>query len=182
LRCQFLPRKGRDENRSLRLNPFHVSCTTPAPCRIAILGFGTVGSAVARRLAAGAGRGLQLTHICDRRARQKRTRRTAQSGAADANWTDRFDDLLTSDVDVNAAVISGECAGDVEISGTGAGGDATAVAILSDILTIARGRAAIVPAPSLAAPRRVRGIGIWNPEFSFQIPNSKFRIPKMEAV
>ena len=397
MRCQFLPRKGRDEIRSLSLNPFHVSCITPAPCRIAILGFGTVGSALARRLAAGAGRGLQLTHICDRRAREKRTRWTLQSGAADAIWTDRFDDLLASDVDVivesiggiepasewiraalaagksvvtankqviasdgpallalaarqgrqlrfeaavggampivralgeglagdcltrivailngttnavlsrmesagcsfdsaladarargyaeadpsmdvdgldaraklailctqafglrvhpeaietrsarsitpadvgrarraggsvrqlayaaydyasrtltawvaprlvprdslfarttgarNAAVISGAFAGDVEISGTGAGGDATAVAILGDILTIARDRAAIVAAPALSVPRNIRGFGIWNSEFgiwnsefAFQSPNSKFQIHKVEAV
>jgi homoserine dehydrogenase len=58
----------------------------------------------------------------------------------------------------NAAVISGEFAGDVEISGTGAGGDPTAVAILSDILTIARDRAAIVPAPVLSVPQTIRGI------------------------
>ena len=82
----------------------------------------------------------------------------------------------------NAAVISGEFAGDVEISGTGAGGDATAVAILGDLLTIARDRAAIVPAPVLSVPRTVRGLGIWNSEFAFQIPNSEFRIQEVEAV
>jgi homoserine dehydrogenase len=37
----------------------------------------------------------------------------------------------------NAAVISGAHSGDITISGTGAGGDATAVAILSDLLAIA---------------------------------------------
>ena len=388
LRCQFLPREGRDENRSLSLNSFHVSGTSPTRCRIGILGFGTVGSAVARRLLAPV-HGLLLTHICDRRAGEKRTRWGPPS-AAPTNWTDRFDDLLASDVDVivesmggiepasaciraalcagksvvtankqviaadgpsllalaarqgrqlrfeaavggampivralgeglagdrvtaiaailngttnavlsrmeaagcslesaladardrgyaeadpsmdldgldaraklailcaqafslrvnpdaietrstrsitpadiervrraggsvrqvayaaydrksctltasvapqivprhslfarttgprNAAVISGEFAGDVEISGTGAGGDATAVAILGDLLTIARDRAAIVPAPVLSVPRTVRGLGIWNSEFAFQIPNSEFRIQEVEAV
>jgi len=82
----------------------------------------------------------------------------------------------------NAAVISGEFAGDVEMSGTGAGGDATAVAILGDLLTIARDRAAIVPAPVLSVPRTIRGLGIWNSEFAFQIPNSEFRIQEAEAV
>jgi homoserine dehydrogenase len=51
----------------------------------------------------------------------------------------------------NAAVISGEYSGDITIAGAGAGGDATAVAILSDVLAIARDRAAIVPAPVLTS-------------------------------
>jgi homoserine dehydrogenase len=51
----------------------------------------------------------------------------------------------------NAAVISGEYSGDITIAGAGAGGDATAVAILSDVLAIARDRAAIVPAPILTS-------------------------------
>lgn len=58
----------------------------------------------------------------------------------------------------NAAVISGVHAGDVEIAGVGAGGDATAVAVISDILAIARDRAAVVPAPVLSAPRRIVGL------------------------
>ena len=49
----------------------------------------------------------------------------------------------------NCAVISGEHAGQIAISGAGAGGSATAVAIISDVLAIARDRAAIVPAPHL---------------------------------
>jgi homoserine dehydrogenase len=59
----------------------------------------------------------------------------------------------------NAAVISGAYAGDIEISGAGAGGDATAVAVISDIIAIARDRAAIVQAPVLVPPHRILGIG-----------------------
>lgn len=58
----------------------------------------------------------------------------------------------------NAAILSGEYAGDIGIFGAGAGGDATAVAILGDLITIARDRAAIVPAPTLTAPRTIKGI------------------------
>lgn len=49
----------------------------------------------------------------------------------------------------NAALITSEHAGEMGIFGTGAGGDATAVAILGDLVAIARDRAAIVPPPRL---------------------------------
>ncbi len=49
----------------------------------------------------------------------------------------------------NAAVVTCTYAGEITLSGQGAGGDATAVAIIGDLLAIARDRAAIVPAPVL---------------------------------
>jgi len=58
----------------------------------------------------------------------------------------------------NAAIITGEHAGDIGVFGAGAGGAATAVAAIGDLLTIARDRAAIVPAPALAAPSVIVGI------------------------
>lgn len=51
----------------------------------------------------------------------------------------------------NAAVITGEHAGEIGIFGAGAGGDATAVAVISDVAAIARDRAAIIPAPRLSS-------------------------------
>jgi homoserine dehydrogenase len=60
----------------------------------------------------------------------------------------------------NAAVITGEHSGETGLFGAGAGGDATAVAIISDIAAIARDTAAIVPAPVLNS--------------KFHIPNSEF--------
>ena len=80
--------------------------STPSRCRVGLLGFGTVGSAVARRLTSHAFRGLELTHIFDRRAHQKRNRLSA-GGPGRIVWTDRIDDVLTSDVDVVVEAVGG---------------------------------------------------------------------------
>lgn len=90
------------------LNSFQTSGNSPgAPrCQVGILGFGTVGSAIARRLTSPHSTpSLQLTHICDRRAREKRGRQP--QAISDLVWTDRFDDLLASDVDVIVEVVGG---------------------------------------------------------------------------
>lgn len=90
------------------LNSFQTSGNSPGRerCSVGILGFGTVGSALARRLtAADSVSSLYLTHICDRRARDKRARQP--DIVQRVIWTDRFDDLLTSDVDVIVEVVSG---------------------------------------------------------------------------
>jgi homoserine dehydrogenase len=73
-----------------------------ARCRIALLGFGTVGSAVARRLTSGSSH-FQLTHILDRRAASKRD----ALPAADVIWTTRIEDVLESDADVVVELIGG---------------------------------------------------------------------------
>ena len=76
--------------------------------------------------------GLELTQICDRRAGDKRARQP-ESSTNRIVWTDRFDDLL-------------------------AGGEATAVAAIGDLVAIARDHAAIVPAPILTEPKEIRGL------------------------
>jgi len=48
-------------------------------------------------------------------------------------------------------------AGDITMTGAGAGGEATAVAVLSDLVVISRDRAAIVPAPVLTEPATISG-------------------------
>ena len=94
---------------SVALNSFQTSGNSPGDrdtrCRVGILGFGTVGSTVARRLT-----GpdpipqLKLTHIADRRARDKRARQSEP--LASITWTERFDDLLASDVDIVIETVS----------------------------------------------------------------------------
>ncbi len=71
----------------------------------------------------------------------------------------------------NAAVITGQHAGEIAICGLGAGGDATAVAILSDLAAIARDRAATVPAPHVTS------------DFKFQTSNVRLQTSRfLEAV
>jgi hypothetical protein len=59
----------------------------------------------------------------------------------------------------NAALITGAHSGETGIFGAGAGGDATAVAVLGDIAAIAKDRSAIVPAPTLTGNFRVQTSG-----------------------
>jgi homoserine dehydrogenase len=74
-------------------------------CRVALLGFGTVGSAIARRLTSTepSPSDPQLTHVFDRRAGEKRGRLHADS----ITWTSSIDDVLQSDVDVVIEAIGG---------------------------------------------------------------------------
>jgi homoserine dehydrogenase len=89
------------------LNSFQTSGNSPGSnrCRVGLLGFGTIGLAIARRLTGpDSPPSLHLTHICDRRAREKQARQSAP--LADLVWTDRFDDLITSEVDVIVEAVS----------------------------------------------------------------------------
>ena len=82
---------------------FHLVSNTTL-CRVGIVGFGTVGSAVARRLTSrDAVRGVTLSHICDRRAADKQGR-LADAGIT---WTSAIEDLLRSDVDVIVETVGG---------------------------------------------------------------------------
>jgi homoserine dehydrogenase len=89
------------------LNSFQTSGSSPTSrCQVALLGFGPLGAALSRRLTGpDSPPSLQLTHICDRRAREKRTREAPAIAAL--NWTERFDDLLTSDVHIIVEAVSG---------------------------------------------------------------------------
>ena len=91
------------------LNSFQTSGNSPGDlqrCRVGILGLGTVGLAVARRLTGpDSVPHLTLTHLCDRRARDKQARQGDE--LASLTWTDRFDDLLASDIDIVIETIPG---------------------------------------------------------------------------
>ena len=75
--------------------------------RVAILGFGTVGSSVARVLAAQSFPGIELTHIYNRGIARKRAGEAAQLVPAATKWTEDIEDVLSSDVDILIETIGG---------------------------------------------------------------------------
>jgi homoserine dehydrogenase len=82
--------------------------TTAQPVvKVAILGFGTVGSSVARVLAASKFPGLQLTHIFNRNVERKRRSEAAKAVPGSVVWTESVDDILRSDVDVVVELMGG---------------------------------------------------------------------------
>jgi homoserine dehydrogenase len=83
----------------------HGSTAAPAKraLRIAIFGFGTVGSSVARILIESQPQGLQLTHVFNRGVARKRVDWTPASVV----WSDDVDAVLASDADVIVELAGG---------------------------------------------------------------------------
>ena len=75
--------------------------------RVAILGFGTVGSSVAQLLRAQRFAGIELTHIFNRSVERKRTGATAKGLGAGIVWTENIKDVLAADVDIIIETIGG---------------------------------------------------------------------------
>src|SRR6266851_729956 len=75
--------------------------------KVALLGFGTVGSSVARVLATAKFPGVQLTHIFNRSVERKRSSAAAKSVPASVVWTENIDDILKSDVDIVVELMGG---------------------------------------------------------------------------
>jgi len=75
--------------------------------RVAILGFGTVGSSVAQVLAAQKFAGIELASIYNRGIDRKRSHAAAKSVPSTAIWTDNIDDILNSNVDILIETIGG---------------------------------------------------------------------------
>ena len=76
----------------------------PGECTVGIAGFGTVGRAVARILSSGAHPGVRLTHVCNRDVARKRV----DWAGPEVVWTDSFQTLLDSPVDVVVELIGGQ--------------------------------------------------------------------------
>src|ERR1700678_2855319 len=75
--------------------------------RVGLLGFGTVGGAVARVLAASRFQGVELTHIFNRNVDRKRSSAAAKAVPSSVVWTDSIDAILRSDVDVVVELMGG---------------------------------------------------------------------------
>src|SRR5256885_15003633 len=76
---------------------------------VAILGFGTVGSSVARILSERGGEDIRLTHIFNRQIARKRNAALSPS----IRWTEDINDVLSSDAHIVIELIGGlEPAGD----------------------------------------------------------------------
>jgi homoserine dehydrogenase len=73
------------------------------PLRVAIFGFGTVGSSVARILADSKPKGLELTHVFNRGVARKRVGWTAPTVV----WSEDADAVLGSDADVIVELVGG---------------------------------------------------------------------------
>lgn len=71
--------------------------------KVAILGFGTVGSSVARILCDLRPEGLELSHVFNRGI----ARKVADWVPSTVVWTENFDDVLRSDVDVIVELVGG---------------------------------------------------------------------------
>ncbi|MCL2385765.1 MAG: homoserine dehydrogenase [Alphaproteobacteria bacterium] len=72
-------------------------------CRVALIGFGTVGRAVAKILFETGNCSIRLTHICNRNVARKKQ----DWVPGDVIWTDNIDSVLTSDVDIVIELIGG---------------------------------------------------------------------------
>ena len=75
--------------------------------KIAILGFGTVGSSVARVLLTSKFPGVELTHIFNRDVERKCTSEAARRVPASVIWTQNIDDVLKSNVDIVIELMGG---------------------------------------------------------------------------
>ena len=71
--------------------------------KVAILGFGTVGSSVARILGDLKPQGIELTHVYNRNVKRKRV----DWVPTNVVWTEKIDDVLNSDADVVVELIGG---------------------------------------------------------------------------
>src|SRR5256885_12359177 len=83
-------------------------------CRVALIGFGTVGRAVAKILCENRNPTLRFTHICNRGIERKKQ----DWVPADVIWTEDIDAVLNSDVDIVIELIGGLNPAETIVRGT----------------------------------------------------------------
>src|SRR5947209_2719328 len=83
------------------------SATKTTSVKVALLGFGTVGSSVARVLAAAKLPRIELTMIYNRDVARKRTSDAAKRVASSVVWTEDFNDVLRSDAEIVVELMGG---------------------------------------------------------------------------
>jgi homoserine dehydrogenase len=88
---------------NLSLSPKEARISPQRPLRIALFGFGTVGSSVARILVESAPQGLELTHIFNRGVARKRVDWVGPS----VEWSEDANAVLAADVDVVVELAGG---------------------------------------------------------------------------
>lgn len=76
--------------------------------RVGLMGFGTVGGAVARVLAASSFPQVKLTHIYNRDVGRKRGSEAARAVGKDVVWTESAEEVLGADVDVIVELVGGQ--------------------------------------------------------------------------
>jgi homoserine dehydrogenase len=74
-----------------------------SPCRVGLIGFGTVGRAVAKILCESGGESLKLAYICNRNVERKKQPWVPE----DVVWTSDVEAVLKSDADVIIELIGG---------------------------------------------------------------------------
>jgi len=72
-------------------------------CNVALIGFGTVGSSVAKILCERSNTHLRLTHVLNRNVARKKVDWLPSS----VQWTENIDDILSSNVDIVVELIGG---------------------------------------------------------------------------
>ena len=73
------------------------------PLRIALFGFGTVGSSVARILLESNPEGVKITHVYNRNVARKKV----DWVPGDVVWSENWEEVLASDVDVVVELVGG---------------------------------------------------------------------------
>ncbi len=80
-----------------------MASSAPVALKVAIVGYGTVGSSVAKILSESRPERLALTHVCNRNI----ARKNFDSLPGDVQLTESFEEVLASDADIVVELIGG---------------------------------------------------------------------------